>query len=389
MTGLRCQQVFLSTFRNHSATHIGQFAPKINVLTGPNGAGKTSILEALSVLSLTKSFTGSDDRALVRTGNTSFRLEATFVSELNVELHISIEYQSGPPAKKSIVVNNDRLRSSAELIGRMPIVSLTPDDKAITSGPPDERRRFLNVVLSQSSSTYLKDEIEYRKALRHRNSLLGELRHRSATPAAISMLAPWTEMLIKFGAPIMARRAKFVGEFRPYLEKSYAMLSEQREVPSFWYAPMGSQTPIATETDAREMLYLEFKAREADELRRGVTLVGPHRDDLHIMIDPEREAKRFASQGQHKTLLVAMKFAEYKFLEDATREKPILLLDDLFSELDAERSARLLALVSQEEFGQTFITSTTRETFDHIVDMRNSHHKLFVVEAGIVSPLTS
>jgi DNA replication and repair protein RecF len=384
VTGLRCQRLHLNTFRNHNSTAIGQFAPKINVFSGPNGAGKTSILEALSVLSLTKSFTSSDDRSLVHTGSTSFNLQATFLSELDVELHVRIEYQTGPPAKKSIVVNNDRLRSSSELIGRMPIVSLTPDDKAITSGPPDERRRFLNVVLSQASSSYLRDEIEYRKALRHRNSLLGELKQRSSA-ASIAMLAPWTEMLIKFGTPIMFRRAKFVGEFRPYLEESYAMLSEQREVPSFWYAPMGLQAPIGSEADARELLALEFKARESDEFRRGVTLVGPHRDDLHILIDPEREAKRFASQGQHKTLLVAMKFAEYKYLEDASHEKPILLLDDLFSELDAERSARLLDLVSQEHFGQTFITSTTRETFDHIIDMRHSQNKLFVVESGIVT----
>jgi DNA replication and repair protein RecF len=380
---LRCQRLLLSRFRNHDATAIEGFAPKINILTGPNGAGKTSVLEALSVLALTKSFTGADDRSLVRTGHASFDLAATFVSALNVELHVRIEYKLGPPAKRSIVINNDRLRSSAELIGRIPIVSLTPDDKAITSGPPDERRRFLNVVLSQASSSYLKDEIEYRKALRHRNSLLGEWKQRGGDPAGV--LAPWTEMLVKFGTPVMLRRARFVDEFRPYLEASYALLSEGREVPSFRYAPIGLPDAIANENDARELLILEFKARESEELRRGVTLVGPHRDELHIMIDPEREAKRFASQGQHKTLLVAMKLAEYKFLEEATREKPILLLDDLFSELDAERSSRLLDLVSQEQFGQTFITSTTRETFDHIVDIRHSHNKLFVVDAGTLT----
>jgi DNA replication and repair protein RecF len=192
-------------------------------------------------------------------------------------------------------------------------------------------------------------------------------------------------MLVKFGAPIMARRAQFVGEFRPYLEESYALLSEEREVPSFWFAPMGLQDPIASETDARELLVLEFKTRESDELRRGVTLAGPHRDDLHILIDPEREAKRFASQGQHKTLLVAMKFAEYKFLEDATREKPILLLDDLFSELDAARSKRLIALISGESFGQTFITSTTRETYSWMLDIHHPHNRSFVIESGTLS----
>lgn len=381
---MRCSWLRLDEFRNHQSNRIDGFAPKINVITGPNGAGKTSILEALSVASLTKSFTAADDRSLVRSGEIGFTVSASFISELKVELHVTIEYQIGPPAKKTIVVNNDRLRSSAELVGRLPIVSLTPDDKSITSGSPDERRRFLNLVLSQASPSYLKDEIEYRKALRHRNSLLGDLKQRGATGAS-SLLAPWTEMLVKFGAPIMARRAKFVEEFRPYLEQSYATLSDAHETPSFWYSPMGLDDPIGSETDARELLVLEFKSRETEELRRGVTLAGPHRDELRIFIDPEREAKRFASQGQHKTLLVAMKFAEYKFLEDATSEKPILLLDDLFSELDAERSARLLALVSEERFGQTFITSTTRESFDAILDIRHSANKLFVVESGIVT----
>jgi DNA replication and repair protein RecF len=125
---LQCQQLRLHHFRNHRSTTLEQFAPKVNVITGPNGAGKTSILEALSVVALTKSFTGADDKSLVLTGETDFNLEASFISELNVELHITTEYKLGPPAKKVITLNNDRLRSAAELIGRIPIVSLTPDD---------------------------------------------------------------------------------------------------------------------------------------------------------------------------------------------------------------------------------------------------------------------
>jgi DNA replication and repair protein RecF len=201
----------LTNFRNHLSTTISGFASGVNVIAGPNGAGKTTILEALSVAALSKSFTGSADSSLIRTGGTSYNVRSGFESSLGVGLHVSIEYILGPPAKKTIHLNNDRLRSSSQLVGNIPIVALTPDDKVITGGSPDERRRFLNLVLSQSSKKYLEDEIEYRKAVRQRNSLLTDAVKRGMPFANVKeILTPWTEMLIKFAVPIMSRRADFI-----------------------------------------------------------------------------------------------------------------------------------------------------------------------------------
>jgi DNA replication and repair protein RecF len=374
--------LIVNNFRNHSHSEIRGFARGINVISGANGAGKTSILEALSVAALTKSFTSSPDLSLIRTGEESYSIASEFISDLGVGLHIRVEYQLGPPAKKTIHLNNDRLRSSSDLVGRIPIVALTPDDKVITSGSPEERRRFLNLVLSQASRKYLQDEIEYRKALRQRNSLLtSAAKNNMPLSIAREQLAPWTQMLVKFGVPIMERRAQFIKEFRPFLLDAYRKLSHGREEPSFRYAPLGNEE-WRGDPDFPAMLKERFATREAEELRRGTTLVGAHRDEMLIFIDPLREAKLFASQGQHKTLLVSMKLAEFNYLREASRETPILLLDDVFSELDNERAKQLLTLIASGEFGQAFITSTTRESFDGMIDFSGDENKLFVVDSG-------
>ncbi len=380
---MRAHSLDLTNFRNHSRTHIEGFATGINVISGQNGAGKTSILEALSVAALTKSFTDASDNTLVQTGAERFSIDAAFTSDLGVTLHCQTDYSLGPPVKKSIFVNNDRLRRSSDLIGRVPIVALTPDDKVITSGSPEERRRFLSLVLSQSSSLYLEDEIEFRKALRHRNSLLGKFRDGGTSVVnARPQLAPWTEVVIERSSRIMSRRAAFVKEFSPFLLNSYLLVTEGRETPSLQYAPMSFEYPAESAHQMRIFLEAEYLRRESEELKRGMTLIGAHRDELIIMIAPEREAKRYASQGQHKSLLVAMKLAEFNFLRDATHETPILLLDDVFSELDAARSKRLLQLIASGRFGQTFISSTTRENFDAMIDLSANQHRLFVVDGG-------
>jgi DNA replication and repair protein RecF len=379
---LRAERIQINSFRNHQGSILPHFARGINVISGANGAGKTSILEALSVAALTKSFTSSPDLSLIRTGEESYSIAAEFISDLKVGLHVTVEYQFGPPAKKTIHLNNDRLRSSADLVGRIPIVALTPDDKVITSGSPEERRRFLNLVLSQASRKYLQDEIEYRKALRQRNSLLSSAaKNNMPISIAREQLAPWTQMLVKFGMPIMQRRAQFIEEFRPFLLDAYRKLSQGREEPTFRYAPLGNEDWTG-DMDFSTMLKDRFAAREGEELRRGTTLVGAHRDEMLIFIDPLRQAKLFASQGQHKTLLVSMKLAEFNYLKEASRETPILLLDDVFSELDTERAKQLLRLIASGEFGQAFITSTTRESFDGMIDFSGDENKLFVVDSG-------
>ena len=382
---MRCTDIHITSVRNHHLTEIHGFSPGFNIFTGPNGAGKTTVIETLSVAALTKSFTGATDAVLLTTGASSYTIDARFLSDNKVPLHCRVEYAIGPPSKRSIALNNDNLRRANDLIGRIPIVALTPDDKIITSGSPEERRRFLSMVLSQASSLYLEDEMELRKALKHRNSLLQDCRQRGiSVTSARQQLAPWTEVVIERSARLMSRRNIFIEEFRPFLERCYQEVSGGSETPSLRYCPMGFDE-AAKANDFRPMLEREFERREAEELRRATTLAGAHRDELLLYIDQDREARRFASQGQHKTLLVAMKLAEFQYLFDATGETPILLLDDVFSELDAARAARLLELISGGAYGQTFITSTTRETFTTFFTLHSNNDKMYRVLNGGIS----
>ncbi len=381
---MRCTDIHITSVRNHHLTEIRGFSPGFNIFIGPNGAGKTTVIETLSVAALTKSFTGATDPVLLSTGASSYNIDARFLSDNAVPLHCRVDYAIGPPAKRSIALNNDKLRRSGDLIGRIPIVALTPDDKIITSGSPEERRRFLSMVLSQASSLYLEDEMELRKALKHRNSLLQDCRQRGISiTAARQQLAPWTEVVIERSARLMTRRNIFIEEFRPFLERCYKEVSGGSETPSLTYCPMGFDETVIL-NDFRPMLEREFERRETEELRRATTLAGAHRDELLLYIDNDREARRFASQGQHKTLLVAMKLAEFQYLFDATGETPILLLDDVFSELDAERAGRLLELISGSAYGQTFITSTTRETFATFFTLRSGEDKMYRVQNGSI-----
>ncbi len=387
---MRAESIHLRNVRNHVDTLVPDLAPKINVFVGPNGAGKTSILEALSLATLTKSFTSTTDAVLIRQGEHTLDANVKFMSDLGVAYHVSVQIESMPRMKKTIVANSERIRSSLDLVGRAPVVVLTPDEKIITGGPPAERRRFLNMVLSQASRSYLEDELEYRRALKQRNAILADARQKRKPLAAVqAFLAPWTELVIKHGERIMERRAKFTMEFRPRLLNAYRVLSQSREEPSLEYLPMGlgdTSSPPNPLSLLGERGFLSGQAVrcESEEIRRGTTLFGPHRDELMCYINPGQEARLYASQGQHKTLLVAMKLAEFEYLKDAAGETPMLLFDDVFSELDHDRARTVLELASSGELGQTFITSTERERFAAMLGQKSPDQRILSIERGMV-----
>lgn len=384
---MRAETLRFRNLRNHHETEITGFSERINVLVGPNGAGKTSVLESLSLATLTKSFSTASDQVLFRAGESELQVDASLRSDVDVPHHVKVNIQLGPPLRKSLSANNERMRSAADLIGRAPVVVLTPDEKVITSGPPSERRRFLNLVLSQASRSYLEDELEYKRALKQRNAILNDARIQKRSLSYVRpLLEPWSEMLIARGVRIMRRRASFVEEFKPYLFEAYQLVSSNRELPGLEYLPIGMDS---ISPDHEQLLRTQLAAVEMDELRRGSSLAGPHRDDIRLNINPDREAKYYASQGQHKTLLVSMKLAEFRYLKAATSETPILLLDDVFSELDKDRARQLLDLAENGGFGQTFITSTDRDVFEATVDFKSGFHRLYLVDGGSVSPAYS
>lgn len=372
------EEVRLRNFRNHAETVL-DFGQGINVLWGRNGQGKTNILEAISYLSLTKSFYASSDATAVRFGTDAFEVDGEIVTASGVRYTVQVTYDR-VTGEKIFTVNNARPESLASVIGTFPVVVLSPENNSITFGGPAARRRFMDLTLSQVSRVYLDDMLEYRRVLRQRNRLLSDARATGGTNT--SVLEPWTLSLVQYGSRIVKRRQEFVAEFKGYIERSYRTLVSSGEEPAIEYATFGSLTGDATVEEIAVRMEAESRERAAEEFRRGSTLVGPHRDELRLSINGAA-LQQYASQGQHKTFLVALKTAEFFYLQERRRESPIFLLDDLFSELDEGRSGRILELVAG--LGQTIITTTGERVLDESAEW-NDHLRRFIIENGASRP---
>ena len=368
---MKFREVRLQTFRNHEATEIG-CALRRNVFFGNNGEGKTNILEAISYLCLTKSFYASSDATAVQFGQSGFTVSALAVSDIDVLYKIEVSYSRDAKEKK-IAVNNGVIEDKSSVIGMFPVVVLSPENANVTSGTPADRRRFIDVVISQSNKSYLQDLIEYRRILRQRNRVLFESKAGQRTSQ--NLLEPWNETLIKRGSQISQRRAQFVQEFSPYLVDAYVRIAGKEEGPSIGYDSSIKTDSSLTIEQTQTVFRRELEQQRAEEQKLGTTLVGPHKDELVFEING-LSLKAFASQGQHKTFLVALKVAEFFYLRERCQETPVLLLDDVFSELDGPRSEKLLALTAN--LGQTFITATDEQRFSTASKQRNDFARYFV-----------
>ncbi len=370
--------VRLSNFRNHEATAIG-FGPGINALLGENGQGKTNVLEAVSYLSLTKSFYAAGDVDALQIGKDAFEVEGGLVSAAGVSHTVHVAYTRVPPAKSFLIDGTAPGRLSS-VIGRFPVVILSPENNAITFGGPVERRKFMDLTLSQVSRVYLDDLLEYRRILRQRNRILTDARLRGITVGGI--LEPWTENLARYGGRIAHRRLLFVDEFRSSLRSAYRDLVPAAEEPDIRYQCGFPARGVAGAEGLSDTLRTALEEKRAEELARGVTLAGPHRDELALTINGI-SVQQFASQGQHKTLLVALKVAEFMYVRERREEVPLFLLDDVFSELDAGRAARILALAAG--IGQTMITTTNDGVFGSSI-VWGDRHRRYIVENGTCRP---
>ena len=369
-------RIQLRRFRNHTTSDL-EFGEGVNALLGDNGQGKTNILEAISYLGLTKSFYAATDARVVQFEEASFDVNGTMRDGGGRDHQIRAAY-SRVTGEKEFTVNGLRPERLAAVIGRFPLVILSPDHGSITSGGPAERRKFLDITLAQVSPAYLEDLLEYRRVLRQRNLLLAEGRRRGSLSG--SALEPWTASLAVHGARVGARRRDFAAEFTSYVESAYGRLVPAGEQPGLAY--MGTvEAGSVRETETALLRGLERTSRE--ERLRGVTLVGPHRDDLRLLING-KDVQQFASQGQHKTLLIAFKIAEFRYVQERREETPVLLLDDVFSELDRARATRILGLI--EELGQCIITATD-ETVFHGALQWGRQHRRYIVRDGAVRSL--
>jgi DNA replication and repair protein RecF len=370
---MRLKLLRLKNFRNHHDSCI-KFAEDINLIYGENGQGKTSILESISYLCLAKSFATGNEGYVLSMGSEFFEVAGEFESDYRVGRKIRLVY-SPNDGGRNIWINGTNVDKLSVVIGQVPLVVLAPDDKEITSGAPAERRRFVDITISQANRSYFEDLVEFRRILKQRNKLLLDWR-MSHSRIDSKLLDPWDESLIKTSGRIMYRRKQFVDEFQAFLQDAYCKLVDVQERAIVRYLVfLELDEGVWSPAEIEEELRTELRNKRVDELRRGTTLVGPHRDDFLFKIN-ELDIKKYGSQGQHKTFLIALKAANYFYLREKCNETPIVLLDDVFSELDDNRSHRLMQFIP--ELGQTFITSTGLSPFDQAVVFENRNKKILV-----------
>lgn len=368
------QSLMLRQFRNHSESRFA-FGGGTNVFLGRNGQGKTNVLEAISFLCLTKSFYAGADATAIQSGTSMFEVEGSFLSDVGVQHRVRIAYDEQMRQKK-FSINASEITRLSEVIGLFPIVVLSPENNAITFGAPSERRKFVDMVMSQSSKAYIEDMMEYKRVLRQRNRILSDAEGRDVSP----VLAPWTEMLIERGASIIHKRCQFLTEFIPYVQSAYDSVTRNGERPGLRYMPQIDVTSSMDRHAVMEQLRRLAERKKFDERRTGSTLFGPQRDDVEFAIN-DLPLRDYASQGQHKTYLIALKVAEYRYLRERCAEVPIILLDDVFSELDDRRSTQLLGLL--EEMGQTFITTTSDRVFHGALDWNGDNRKIYIAHGTV------
>ncbi len=373
---MKIRDIHVHKFRNHTQTDA-VFGEGVNALLGQNGEGKTNLLEAISYLCLTKSFFGSTDGVVLQIGEDRFEVSGELEGDTGIRYQVAVTYEHAE-REKEFFINRTKVEKFSDVVGQFPVVVLSPESGAITTGGPVDRRRFLDFVISQSSKVYLEDLLEYRRVMRQRNRVLFD--SKLSRTDATDLLEPWNEELVDRGARIVHRRHLFLEELQPLVGESYMSLAGRIEEPRMTYKPSVDTDKSMTEETIRQVFAKELKRKAGEEKRFGITLVGPHRDELTLEIN-NLGVRSHASQGQHKTFLIALKVAEFLYLQSKRNERPILLLDDIFTELDKHRAERLLALTGS--VGQAFITTTSDGVFPADFNWANAN-KRFVVHGGTV-----
>ncbi|MEL7832625.1 DNA replication/repair protein RecF [Fodinibius sp. Rm-B-1B1-1] len=366
----------LQNFRNHEETVV-EWAPHMNVIIGQNGAGKTNLIDAIHYLCMSRSFVSSSDRYVVSQDATFFMIKGHFEGNIRSNFDVGCSYSWGEG--KKIFVNESPLDRLSDLIGMVPVVVLSPSDKKLTSEGPKERRSFIDSFISQISPAYLQDLLDFRKVRKQRNKLLQDF--RGSREVLTAYLEPWDKQLVDYGARIAAKRTEVLNQFQKYLSKEYEAISGMRHEPDLKYETFCE--PSEDVEVVRERYRAELEKELDHEIERELTLVGPHRDEIVFYLD-DFELRKFGSQGQHRLFALALKLAQLLYFSDELDDLPIFLLDDVFGDLDAQRTEVLLnALI--EHAGQTFVTAANPIPFDDYVTFDGEQNRKYKVEQGNVA----
>lgn len=358
------KQLTVSNLRNHSLTTLA-FCENFNILLGDNGQGKTTLLEAVSLICHSRSFHSPQDRYMVKQDSEGgYSVSGKAMLDNGAEFQVGIKYPFGRSQKRISDAAGKRLLPK-ELIGILPLVTLSPDDKELTAGSPDSRRSYIDRILSQTSKSYLRDILEFRKVLKNRNKILSDYKNEYSVESGL--LALWTEKFIELSAKIIIKRYSLLNEMNPLFQSYYKEFAPETEQVLMEYRPdkfSGEEDSLdgMEDEDVKRIYRKNAERLETGEKARGTSLFGPQRDDINLLING-MASRESASQGQHKSLMIALKFTEFVYLENNTENHPIVILDDIFSELDKKRAHKVLEMLS-EFGGQVFISSTDELSFD-------------------------
>ena len=360
----------LFNFKNFESAKAG-FVDGINCLVGSNGVGKTNILDALHYLSLGKSAINPIDTANIRYNQESFFIKSG-ITRKDSTLEVLCTVQNGK--KKSLKVNQEEYSRLSEHMGVLPVVMISPNDNSLIIDGNEARRKFFDSTISQINKQYLFNLVRYQKALKQRNALLKEFGQKMKVDA--DRLAPYDNELLNLSGELFEVRAKFLDKFESRFDRLYKKLSHEHEQVKITYeSHWQKQEP--------EKL---FRSAIKRDLALQRTTVGVHRDAYHFMIDG-KPIKRFGSQGQQKSLIVALKVAQFEELKKAAGVTPVLLLDDIFDKLDDQRMAILLQMVCDKDFGQIFITDARPERTRTMLAENKLAARIFTINDGSIEAI--
>ena len=374
------KKLSILNYKNISEAQL-ELSPKMNCFIGPNGAGKTNVLDVVYYLSFCRSASNPIDSQVIRHEEPFCLIEGEYEDEMRNEKGemgngiitphreiVSVGMKRGQ--KKHFKRNKKEYRRLSEHIGLIPLVVVSPSDTLLIEGGSEERRRLMDMVISQYDRTYIDHLSRYNTALAQRNTLL-KMEDQTPDPALMQI---WEEQMAEEGEQIFLRRRSFVEELIPVFQEYYQQISQHREQVGLNYV---------SHCQRGSLLDVIQRDRMKD-LAVGYSLHGVHRDDLEFTLDGHL-MKREGSQGQNKTYVIALKLAQFDFLKrTASQTTPLLLLDDIFDKLDASRVEQIVKLVSGDSFGQIFITDTNRDHLDQILSNSALDYLIFHVENGVI-----
>jgi len=339
------KSIYLQQFRNYLKQSF-LFDDGLNIIYGYNGQGKTNLLEAIAYTCITKSFRTNSDTEAIPFHADFFKITSQFIFDQGVKKAVSLEYLQGEG--KRVFIDGARVSSASEIIGLFPIVILTPENEVITYGSPSERRRFLDFILSQTDKSYFNSLQNFRKVLRQRNKLLTDAQENRF--GFKEKIEPWNSEIFELNKRITGKRKEFLKSFQEILQPIFKQLTLGQEEISIAYAPSFKEVFFEKDVFLRELeKNLNF------EIMRGNTLIGPHRDEISFL-NNGWDLRKFGSRGQHRTAVIALKIAEYFYVYRIKKERPIFLLDDVYTEIDKIREKNVTEYFAK--IGQIFLTTS-------------------------------